>query len=212
MGGGFGGKESQACAWAALAALAALRHRPAVQGPARPRRRFRAHRQAPRFPRRLARRLRRRTAASRAYDVVLNARCGCSADLSPGVVDRAMFHAANCYWLPDVAHRLAPAEDQHRLQHRLPRLRRPAGHDRDRARDGRDRARARPRSARRAQGQFLPRRRATRRPTAMHGRGSRDAAGDHRGAGGLQRLSRAPRARSRAFNADEPDPQARASR
>ncbi|MGA2495252.1 MAG: molybdopterin cofactor-binding domain-containing protein, partial [Roseiarcus sp.] len=37
-----------------------------------------------------------------AYDVVLNARCGCSADLSPGVVDRAMFHAGNCYWTPDV--------------------------------------------------------------------------------------------------------------
>ena len=33
---------------------------------------------------------------------MLNARCGCSADLSPGVVDRAMFHAGNCYWLPDV--------------------------------------------------------------------------------------------------------------
>ena len=37
------------------------------------------------------------------YDVMLNARCGCSADLSPGVVDRAMFHAGNGYWLPDVA-------------------------------------------------------------------------------------------------------------
>ena len=37
-----------------------------------------------------------------AYDVMLNARCGCSADLSLGVVDRSMFHAANAYWLPDV--------------------------------------------------------------------------------------------------------------
>ena len=27
MGGGFGGKESQACAWAAIAALGARRHR-----------------------------------------------------------------------------------------------------------------------------------------------------------------------------------------
>ena len=34
------------------------------------------------------------------YDVTLNARCGFSVDLSPGVVDRAMFHAANCYYLP----------------------------------------------------------------------------------------------------------------
>ena len=65
MGGGFGGKESQACAWAAIAALGAARHRRALQGPARPRRRFRADRQAPRFPRRLARRLRRRRARSR---------------------------------------------------------------------------------------------------------------------------------------------------
>ena len=35
-----------------------------------------------------------------AYDVALNARCGCSVDMSPGVVDRAMFHAANAYHLP----------------------------------------------------------------------------------------------------------------
>ena len=57
MGGGFGGKESQACTWAAMAALAARVDGPAVQGSARPRRRLHADRQAPRFPRRLARRL-----------------------------------------------------------------------------------------------------------------------------------------------------------
>ena len=39
MGGGFGGKESQATQWAALAALGALEDRPAVQAPPRPRRR-----------------------------------------------------------------------------------------------------------------------------------------------------------------------------
>ena len=33
---------------------------------------------------------------------MLNARCGCSADLSLGVVDRAMFHASNSYWLESV--------------------------------------------------------------------------------------------------------------
>ena len=37
------------------------------------------------------------------YEVALNARCGCSADLSPGVCDRAMFHAGNGYWLPEVS-------------------------------------------------------------------------------------------------------------
>ncbi|MGA2486766.1 MAG: molybdopterin cofactor-binding domain-containing protein, partial [Roseiarcus sp.] len=101
MGGGFGGKESQACAWAALAALAArLTGRPCKLRLDRDddfvltgkRHDFRAdwavgyddHGRVG------------------AYDVVLNARCGCSADLSPGVVDRAMFHAGNCYWLPDV--------------------------------------------------------------------------------------------------------------
>jgi xanthine dehydrogenase large subunit len=34
---------------------------------------------------------------------MLNARCGCSADLSLGVVDCAMFHAGNGYWLPHVS-------------------------------------------------------------------------------------------------------------
>lgn len=38
-----------------------------------------------------------------AYDTTLHARCGCSVDLSVGVVDRAMFHAANCYYVPDFA-------------------------------------------------------------------------------------------------------------
>jgi xanthine dehydrogenase large subunit len=36
----------------------------------------------------------------RAVDLDLAARCGCSADLSLGVVDRAMFHADNAYFLP----------------------------------------------------------------------------------------------------------------
>ena len=36
----------------------------------------------------------------RAVDIDLNARCGCSADLSQGVVDRAMFHSDNAYFLP----------------------------------------------------------------------------------------------------------------
>ena len=31
-------------------------------------------------------------------DVDLDARCGCSADLSLGVVDRAMFHSDNAYY------------------------------------------------------------------------------------------------------------------
>src|SRR5579872_7141244 len=101
MGGGFGGKESQACQWAALAALAAYRTgRPckirldrdddfAVTGK---RHDFRSDWRVGYDDR----------GAILSYDVVLNARCGCSVDLSLGVVDRAMFHAANSYWLPDV--------------------------------------------------------------------------------------------------------------
>jgi xanthine dehydrogenase large subunit len=32
----------------------------------------------------------------------LASRCGATVDLSPAINDRAMFHADNCYWLPDV--------------------------------------------------------------------------------------------------------------
>ena len=60
MGGGFGGKETQGNQFAALAAIAAKKHRPRGQDPARPRRRHDRDRQAARFRRRLRGRLRRR--------------------------------------------------------------------------------------------------------------------------------------------------------
>ena len=99
MGGAFGGKETQAAQTGALAALAAyVTKQPcklrldrdddfAITGK---RHDFRAD-WAVGFDDegRIA-----------AYDVALNARCGCSVDMSPGVVDRAMFHAANAYHLP----------------------------------------------------------------------------------------------------------------
>jgi xanthine dehydrogenase large subunit len=100
MGGGFGGKESQACQWAALAALAAYRTGApckirldrdddfAVTGK---RHDFRSDWSVGYDDKGVV----------SAYEVMLNARCGCSADLSLGVVDRAMFHAANSYWLPE---------------------------------------------------------------------------------------------------------------
>ena len=102
MGGGFGGKESQACTWAAMAALAArVTGRPCKVRLDRDddfmltgkRHDFRADWRVGYDERGVV----------AGYDVVLNARCGCSADLSPGVCDRAMFHAGNGYWLPDVA-------------------------------------------------------------------------------------------------------------
>src|SRR5579872_2547224 len=102
MGGGFGGKESQACAWAAVAALGAyVTGRPckvrldrdddfALTGK---RHDFRADWRVGYDDKGVV----------AGYDVTLNARCGCSADLSPGVCDRAMFHAGNGYWLPEVS-------------------------------------------------------------------------------------------------------------
>jgi xanthine dehydrogenase large subunit len=99
MGGGFGGKESQAAQWAALAALAAsLTGRPAKIRLDRDddmimtgkRHDFRIDYEAG-FDAK---------GELQAVDVELNGRCGYSADLSMGVNDRAMFHADNCYFYP----------------------------------------------------------------------------------------------------------------
>jgi xanthine dehydrogenase large subunit len=101
MGGGFGGKESQATQWAVTAALAArVTGRPcklrldrdddfALTGK---RHDFRCDWNVG-FD---------EEGRIRGYAVELLARCGCSADLSGGVVDRAMFHADNAYWMPAV--------------------------------------------------------------------------------------------------------------
>ncbi len=102
MGGGFGGKESQACAFAAMAGLAArVTGRPCKIRLDRDddfmltgkRHDFRADWRVGFDDQGVV----------AGYDVTLNARCGCSADLSLGVVDRAMFHAGNGYWLPHVS-------------------------------------------------------------------------------------------------------------
>ncbi len=101
MGGGFGGKESQAAQWACLAALAAhATGRPAKVCLDRDddmimtgkRHDFRVtYRVGTDDEGRL-----------RAVDVDFDARCGYSADLSLGVVDRTMFHADNAYYYPEV--------------------------------------------------------------------------------------------------------------
>ncbi len=101
MGGAFGGKESQAALFAAAAALVTHHTgRPA---------KFRCDRDDDMI-----------TTGKRHdfvvdYDVGhddaghllavrlrLAARCGATMDLSPSINDRAMFHADNCYFLPDV--------------------------------------------------------------------------------------------------------------
>jgi xanthine dehydrogenase large subunit len=99
MGGGFGGKESQAAQWAALAALAAK-----ITGKAAKcrldrdddmimtgkRHDFRVNLQAG-FDHR---------GMLKGVELEFLARCGCSADLSQGVNDRTMFHADNTYYYP----------------------------------------------------------------------------------------------------------------
>jgi xanthine dehydrogenase large subunit len=101
MGGGFGGKESQAAQWAALAALAAhVTGRPAKCRLDRDddmimtgkRHDFRVNYDVGYD----------RAGRVTAVDVEFLSRCGCSVDLSIGVNDRTMFHADNAYFYPAV--------------------------------------------------------------------------------------------------------------
>jgi xanthine dehydrogenase large subunit len=101
MGGAFGGKESQAAQWACLAALAArVTGRPA---------KMRLDRDDDMIM--TGKRHDFRIDYEIGFDdegrlggvaVDLASRCGCSADLSLGVNDRAMFHADNAYYYPAV--------------------------------------------------------------------------------------------------------------
>ena len=99
MGGGFGGKESQASQWACLAALAAYKtNRPAKCRLDRDddmmmtgkRHDFHVEYWAG-FD---------KTGRLTAVDVNLLARCGYSVDLSNAICDRTMFHADNAYYYP----------------------------------------------------------------------------------------------------------------
>ena len=102
MGGGFGGKETHAAQWACLAALLALE----------------THRSVklclPRTEDMLMTGKRHPFENSyrigfdeqgmiQAADITVIGDCGCSPDLSDAIVDRAMFHSDNAYYLP-VAH------------------------------------------------------------------------------------------------------------
>lgn len=101
MGGGFGGKESQAAQWAALAALAAIKlGRPA---------KCRLDRDDDMIMTGKRHDLRcdyeagfDRSGRLKGVSVSFFARCGYSADLSQGVIDRTMFHADNAYFYPAV--------------------------------------------------------------------------------------------------------------
>lgn len=108
MGGGFGGKETQAAQWACIAALLASRNRCAVK--LRLPRFTDMHVTGKRHP------FENRynvafddTGKIDATRMEINGICGHSPDLSDAIVDRAMFHADNGYFLGNsdiVGHRL----------------------------------------------------------------------------------------------------------
>ena len=101
MGGAFGGKETQAALFAAAAALVAHKTgRPA---------KIRADRDDDMVL--TGKRHEFEVGYDAGFDdagrilalkLRLASRCGATVDLSPAINDRAMFHADNCYWLPDV--------------------------------------------------------------------------------------------------------------
>ncbi len=101
MGGAFGGKETQAALFAAAAALVATKTgRPA---------KFRCDRDDDMVMTGKRHDFRVRydvgfddAGRVRGLSLLLSARCGATFDLSAGINDRAMFHADNCYFLPDV--------------------------------------------------------------------------------------------------------------
>ncbi|MBU2978927.1 xanthine dehydrogenase molybdopterin binding subunit [Alteromonas sp. C1M14] len=108
MGGGFGGKESQAAQWACIAAVFASRNGRAVKC---------------RLPRQQDMMVTGKRhpfenqwhvgfdhqGCIEGADIEVNGNCGYSADLSDAIVDRAMFHVDNGYYLGNshvVGHRL----------------------------------------------------------------------------------------------------------
>ncbi len=101
MGGGFGGKETQASLFAAAAALAAVKTGRAAK--ARPDRdedmvmTGKRHDFEARFDIGFG-----DDGVLTGVAMDLASRCGSTTDLSPAINDRAMFHADNCYFLPAV--------------------------------------------------------------------------------------------------------------
>ncbi len=158
MGGGFGGKESQAAHPALLAALVAHKT-------GRPARIV--------YPRDLDMRVtgKRHPYLSRykvgfssdgrieALALDLYSDGGCAADLSLAVMDRSLFHADNAYFIPNCRRHRHRVPDQSAVEYGDARLRRAAGDRGDRKRDRGDRRLPGPRSLRRAPAELLRRRR-----------------------------------------------------
>ncbi|OHV79926.1 xanthine dehydrogenase molybdopterin binding subunit [Ensifer sp. LCM 4579] len=107
MGGAFGGKETQANLFAAVAALAARKFGRAVK--LRPDRDDDMTATGKRHDFHVGYKVGfDEEGRIEAVDAVFAARCGFSADLSGPVTDRALFHADNCYFYPNVRLRSRP--------------------------------------------------------------------------------------------------------
>ena len=101
LGGGFGGKEDQATAWAVMVALAALILNKPIK--------YALHRMddmrmtGKRHPYSSDYKIGLSSEFKiLAYEVTFHQNAGASADLSPAVMERTMYHATNSYFIPHV--------------------------------------------------------------------------------------------------------------
>ena len=101
LGGGFGGKEDQATAWAVMAAMAARALRRPVKLVLERREDMRLtgkrHPYSSDFKIGLD-----HDGAILAYEVTFYQNAGAAADLSPAILERTLFHATNSYHIPNV--------------------------------------------------------------------------------------------------------------
>ncbi|MBN2382682.1 molybdopterin-dependent oxidoreductase [bacterium] len=101
LGGAFGGKEDQATAWAAMAALAAFSTGHPVKMVLSRQEDLRYT--GKRHPYRIYYRLGlSRKGRIKAYEVRIYQNAGAAADLSPAILERSMFHVTNAYDIPNV--------------------------------------------------------------------------------------------------------------
>ena len=101
LGGGFGGKEDQASHWAALSALAAcILNRPVKLVLSRHDDMVMTGKRNP-FSSDFKIGL-NREGKILAYEVTFYQNSGAAADLSPAILDRALFHCTNSYYVPNV--------------------------------------------------------------------------------------------------------------
>ncbi|MBI2417247.1 MAG: molybdopterin-dependent oxidoreductase [Ignavibacteriales bacterium] len=101
LGGGFGGKEDQASAWAALAALAAWKLKKSVKLvlPRQEDMRMTGKRHPYSSDFKIGLKI---DGTIVAFEATYYQNAGASADLSPAILERTLFHATNGYYIPNV--------------------------------------------------------------------------------------------------------------